>query len=163
MTLQPEVILFLDLLDLPTKPGHDAATGNVDGSLRHAQRRRHNLNILTVNAGPPERMPGRLVKVAANALGGPDEEPAAVLGVEERGVVAFRGRLSFEQSNHVGVSRPVTCGPPLPGDNQVDDQVAGDPEGPGRETSRGPDRIPALNRAGNRAKTSCVRSSASAS
>jgi hypothetical protein len=99
---------------------------------------------VSLDPGPPERIPGGGAELAAHPLGGPGEDPSAVLPIEKDGFLAIGGGLLLQERLEYAVSRAAWV--PLLGGQEVDDQVAGDPGEPAPE--RPPRRVgvPAVDR-----------------
>lgn len=81
-----------------------------------------------LDSGHPERFPGRAAELAADLVGRPVKDPAAILDLEQRGLVAIRGRDLLEHLLDVGITGGPRTDPT--GGQPVDHQVAGDPEQP---------------------------------
>ena len=145
-------VISLNLFDLLTQSGHDPASRDVEPPGVRPSSAATVDDVVAVDAGAPEGLPGGLVEAAANAFGRPGEEAAAVLDVEEGRILVVRSGLCLEERDHVGVAGPVAGRSPPPRGQKVDDQVAGDPEEPGAKRSPGRVGIPAVDRPGHRAK-----------
>ena len=73
----------LHSLDRRTQPRQDAAPGDVDGADRLPQRLRDLLRRPALDGGPPEGLPGGVAEFGAVVVGGPSEDAATVLLVDE--------------------------------------------------------------------------------
>ena len=140
-----------DLIDLLPQAGHDPAAGDVEGPGRQAQLGGHRGDVPALDAGAPEGLPGRFLKMPAGTLGRAGEDLAAILDVEQGGVVVARG-LGLQERDHLGPSGPEAGRLPAAGGQEVDDQVAGDPREPRPERAPGGVGVPLLDRGGDRAE-----------
>jgi hypothetical protein len=111
----------------------DPGLGLADGGRRHAQLGGDDGGRLAVDGGPPERLPGALLELAADQFQGPEVQAAEVL----LGVV---GQSRFGDLLHLAVGGGAARGvrPVAPAAEVVQELVTGDAAQPAPEGVPGP-------------------------